>query len=266
MHAWATVNEVTTITSARTRRSAIATHSRKSRWSGPLSTCATPSRRKDSAAWCQRGSSATGPALPCHWNARTAPSGVTRRSTVVTRCPNLRTSASMARRPAGPVRGYSRCASSAPCSHSTCSRESSGRPARPARADAMLSNARSEGNDSRTAATVTGPRVRPSSVSRIACASHTVAACRRAGSTRSRSTYPAPRVGTSTSRIAASGTRTSSETRSTSGFRNAWTVMSSGTSWAAVEPPRARRAAASAARMRTGAPKRADYSPLPERG
>ena len=34
------MNEVTTITSARTRRSAIATHSRKSRWSGPLSTCA----------------------------------------------------------------------------------------------------------------------------------------------------------------------------------------------------------------------------------
>src|SRR5712691_8412676 len=64
--------------------------------------------------------------------------------------------------------------------------------------------------------------------------SHSVAALRNAASTRARSRKPPERRGTSTSRIALSGTRASSRSRPPSGLTKAFTVTSFGMSWAAA--------------------------------
>ena len=247
MHAWASVNDVTTITSVadpsqrRSRctagraggrdRSARGRH-RRAGTTAPPGASAGRARRL-------RRRRATGTRAPRHRR-------VTRRSTVVTRCPSRRTSASIARRPAGPGARVVDARVERALFPQQLQPRIERRPGQAGRAPTRSS--RTRGPTAATAAPrrqLAGPQGPAVLGQSMACTSHTVAACRSAGSTRSRSTYPAPRVGTSTSRIAASGTRTSSETRSPSGRRNACTVMSSGTSWAAVVPPRARRAAAS---------------------
>ena len=254
VQACARVNEVTTTTSVRMRRSGMAMHSRKSRWSGPLSTWPTPGaqERQRRLVPARIELHDAGVAVPLE-GAHARRRRVTRRSTVVTRCPSRRTSArrSPDARP-GPGAG-SRCARRArPVPTAAAWRGSSGGPASWARAVSKLSNARSDGSDSRTR----GQRRRAPGCGRprgcsMPCTSHTVAACRSAGSTRAEIDVTGPARSARPRRASRRAARARAARRGpSSGCRNACTVMSSGTSWAAVVPPRTNRTAATAARTR----------------
>jgi len=217
----ATVNDVTTTTSVRIRRSGITRHNRNSRWSMPSRMWPNPDRTNLAAAWCQRGSRRTIPGSSCNSNARSRPSGVRSRSTIVTRWASGRRPGLMAKRDRSDAIGYSIQASRNTCSHGSSLSSVSGGPVICASAVSYAWKDRSDGSDMRTATSCgTGNRV-SSSYSATSRAIHTVAASRSASSARAISMKPGRRCGISMSRIAWRGTRTRKRTRCPSGFRNA---------------------------------------------
>ena len=183
-----------------------------SRWPMPIAT------NRD-AACHQAGSSCTSPGSPSYIYARSTPSGATKRSTVVVLTPRCASFGSILTRASGDGSGNSSSTSSITCPAGISVLTSSRAPVVVASADANVSNARSEGTDARTAAMRPCVGLAPSTRTVMASATQSRAASCNVLSAVARSRY-APRIGNSTSRIASSGTRTSTRSRRPSGWTN----------------------------------------------
>ena len=173
------------------------------------------------------------PGSSCSSNARSRPSGVSSRSAIVTRCARGRSPGLIAKRDRSDAIGYSSQASRTPCSQYRSMSSASGGPVMCA--SACLVPPGTTVRRQRDAAPRRAPEHRaagPPRTSPLHAQSRPLrrfaAGHRRAKGRGSRR----PRSGTSTSRMACSGTRTRNRSRPPSGLRNAWTMMSFGMSWA----------------------------------
>ena len=199
---------------------------------------ANPSATKRPAAWYHRGSSRTSPGSPEYSNGRTAPSGVTKRSTVSVWTPSRASFGRMENATAVGGDRYSNKASTRPevqvqlrVGRQRCSayvrerrlvpRE---RPIRLHRRRADVDNSRGRQRD-----------VVLEQLDALRDPEHRVVGEKRQRAGRRRACHPgasAPACRASTS----SGTRTSRRSRRPSGFRNAWIVTSLGMSCAGTAP------------------------------